>query len=175
MRRKLFTLAAGVSAVIFLASVIGWVESYHTARLVYWSGARPGNPADGFATSVRGITYLTRRRYLRYPQPHVRPHEFVLRAVSPEEVAMPADAWSGAGFQYKVIRAMDRVGESIAVPYWFWTAISALMPPIWVMRRRRNRERRAAGRCQNCGYDLRATPDRCPECGTVPAPTASLS
>jgi hypothetical protein len=51
-----------------------------------------------------------------------------------------------------------------------WLAFIASFPLLlWVLRRVRARRRFAVGLCPTCGYDLRATPERCPECGRAPA------
>jgi len=58
---------------------------------------------------------------------------------------------------------------SIAVPFWFLMILAALLA-IPRLTRRVERDRRvAAGCCTRCGYDLRATPEKCPECGAIPS------
>ena len=93
--------------------------------------------------------------------------------------------WGELGFNK--MRTDHRFGDGTAtrkptwdeyhrIVVWRWPAWAVWVPllvptALWVaggLTHRRACRRSAAGKCFTCGYDLRATPGRCPECGTMP-------
>lgn len=64
--------------------------------------------------------------------------------------------------------------DVVRAPLWFLIGLFGVLPARWLC----NRRRPGLGSCARCGYDLRATPARCPECGAVPlsraAPTPTV-
>ena len=59
----------------------------------------------------------------------------------------------------------------VTVPYAFAIVLFAFPATLALAGSIRNRRRRRAGCCVACGYDLRASLARCPECGLKPHPT----
>jgi hypothetical protein len=77
------------------------------------------------------------------------------------------------GMQQTLYTAFSRIGPSIYIPAWMIVLPAAPLPALWVWQFRKSRlavARQLAGACLSCGYDLRATPARCPECGAIPEP-----
>jgi hypothetical protein len=74
----------------------------------------------------------------------------------------PNTFWMSAGFY----RHFGRSIGNIVVPSWLLVVVPALPPVVALWRKtRRRRTRLRLGLCLRCGYDLRGSNDRCPECG----------
>jgi hypothetical protein len=87
------------------------------------------------------------------------------RPASATDFALPG-AIDRAGFAFGSAAVPGLVAYTeLRVPYYAETVLAAVLPLVWLLRRRAARR---LGHCPKCGYDLRATPDRCRECGMVP-------
>jgi hypothetical protein len=165
VKRRLFNVLAAVSLVLFWATLGMWVRGYPVGNTFYcnvwhWS-------ADvGFAWHLTGAAF-TSYHDIRSPFSLGRSKT----TLSGTNIQFAADKHWGFLLQKMPLHAalasqMDVY--AVAAPDWFLAAIFSIAPAIWLVLRRRARSLDRTGFCAGCGYDLRGTPDRCPECGMVP-------
>lgn len=162
MLRRLFNLAVVVSLLLCVGVLVLWARSHRQligVRLqVGTTSLDVGLPAGQLV-----IAWGDRR-----PGPGVE------ALTSPEPVHMGRDFRaqtnvtefrSFLGFGWYRLSTDNTVG--LLLPCWFLVALLAAMPAAWVRGRVKMRTARQRGLCGSCGYDLRASPGRCPECGAV--------
>jgi 4-amino-4-deoxy-L-arabinose transferase-like glycosyltransferase len=166
MRQKLFTLAAGVSAVLCAVVCVLWVRSCWRCDLLgHKSASGVAMGLQSYRGSI-GVIWIQepargpRERHFGYNSTPVRGWD---------EFITDTGGHGTAGFRH--VQIPGRFGYTF-VPLWLLLTVFAVLPALAARQWMREWKRRSVGRCPVCGYDLRATPGRCPECGAVPAAAA---
>ena len=169
MRRRLLNVLSVLSLILCLATVGLWVRSYF-----YMESWAVQSRAVGTAWGAsRGQIMLERTHA-------VAPHWYTpWDGVSARRRSLPIDLstlrppaglvtdFTALGFRYAVVRKPDESRRFFLVPFWAAAAALLALPARRAQLLVRKWRRVPPGFCPRCGYDLRATPDTCPECGAV--------
>ena len=101
-----------------------------------------------------------------------RDHDTATERRVPTMQFRSADSWAFDIAQCEIIRDQwhDRLDVTVgSMPYWPLLVPFLVLPLVQCRARWRRARRRRTGQCVACGYDIRATPQRCPECGLTTA------
>jgi hypothetical protein len=173
MKRRLLNFLTLASLLLCVAAAATWARSYwRMDQIVWWS---PDRAVAAYYD--HGRVYLAAVSGFRHSN---QGWERVSRDVAGQPGVWERDAAgfnssvSLLGFGYGNADRVMGIAERLrlfTVPHWFLFLAFAILPAARGARalRRRRRLLRAAGLCVRCGYDLRATPQRCPECGASAA------
>lgn len=191
MHGRMPVAVAGSSVLLCVATLALWVRSYRTAdvyRFGYWN-ARPYPTWPAYRTAdmlVLGSCdgcLLLRIGSAGCCGPTLHPTGPGPDGQRCDRIADldHSETWQACfqshgrqwknlfGIQYGtefLVRGQQLPRRSLLVPDAIPFALSAIAPWLCLLRSRRPIR---SGLCASCGYDLRATPHRCPECGTLVA------
>jgi hypothetical protein len=166
-RGWLFNGLAALSLLLCLGVAALWARSYRADD--WWNGGAIVGPS---AVSRRGqVGFVYQWRLPDHPPDAFDPPRGVV-----VPLASKTAEWRIPGVSVRRVSSAESFAP--AAPYhprlrvvmvadWLLVCLLAVLPAAWLIAYLRRR-RRHAGCCPGCGYDLRATPDRCPECGAVP-------
>jgi hypothetical protein len=167
LRRKLFTLLAAISLVFCVAALGVWMHSMgREDRIVHYDGKRVFSAHLSFgALDVSLMPHTC--AYWEYPK-HVLGWQRGSRPFQLSDHNPPMRRHYGVtGFN------AGTDPYFLYLPLWMICLAGAVLPAVAVAQRLRRPRAVDEGRCVKCGYDLRASPERCPECGAFPAAKAN--
>ena len=166
VRRRLFTLLSALSLLLCIAVCVLWVRSYRTVDMLHVRTAGRISHVSPYGGSLWLGTWLRRDHDPSSLTTGYRPFPAAGNDVIWEGYRQRPHARL-LGFHYLAEHAELPSYRLLIVPGWFALTLTAAAPAFWLYGRLRSRARSRRGFCPSCGYDLRATPDRCPECGTA--------
>jgi hypothetical protein len=156
-----FNLAAAASLVMCAGTLAFWVRGNHkglkvslvitrpTERYAYSASTELGSLEFSYYSNPTGMTLPPRVSWEWY--------EWMPRA--------DAVAHLRLGFgRGRIFGVPPAGGAWIALPWWI---MAVSLAGISIMLLLNGRPRKRPGLRCSCGYDLRASPDRCPECGRL--------
>ena len=158
------TLLAALSLLLFLAVIVLWVRSHYIGDRIVW--------APGSKLSFQAITYPGAMTLATVSLPAGSNNKFAVGFDHDTVVPSVSPRASFSAFDYGTTIMPGFRSDHVFFPMWFVAVMCAILPPVWLVARRRwkRRARWRRGLCVACGYDLRASQDRCPECGkSIPA------
>jgi len=168
MKHRPVSFLCVLMLVMCVVVVLVWVRSHWVADGFFWK-RQEGRVRVVSASGVMlwvSEKPLTGGRFLSdvgFGYTRQPPHDVLDRVKAIRETEW---GWRRAGLT--VVGGRSALGpvRSVSFPYWMVVLVLGLLPSwrfVWLDVRRRRRRR--AGLCVRCGYDLRASNERCPECG----------
>jgi hypothetical protein len=172
IRRLIFGLASAMSLLLCVTAAAMWVRSYYVIDGT--AHAREGRVSGVYST--HGRVLLDTMGDSDVPRwPGFSGWHRVREPVRADAPSVDITQIKGRGLlglryarlTYAMGDGIVREMAAVTIPYWFLVTLFLLLPLAWLGGAARRRYRRRHQLCAACGYDLRSSPERCPECGAV--------